>query len=140
MSSVRSEKTFRLSSVSELSGVAEVLLDVLKPGDWIWLEGNLGAGKTTFVRELFRKLGYVGEVISPSYPLMVEYEISYQKYIHLDGYRLTGEIPWDYREWGSSIVLAEWPEHLHLPPEKFKYRLKFEVLSENERIIKFSAL
>ncbi|MBN8555282.1 MAG: tRNA (adenosine(37)-N6)-threonylcarbamoyltransferase complex ATPase subunit type 1 TsaE [Deltaproteobacteria bacterium] len=140
MSAHFSQKEFRISSVAELSKVVDALAKVLKPGDWIWLEGNLGAGKTTFVRELFRKLGHEDEVVSPSYPLMVEYEIEGQRYFHLDGYRLTGKSPWDYREWGDAIILAEWPEQLHLPAERFKYRLEFEVLSENERLIKISAL
>jgi tRNA threonylcarbamoyladenosine biosynthesis protein TsaE len=130
-------EVFEISSEDELLPIAKRLASLLKPGDWVWLEGDLGAGKTTFVRHLFRYLGYGDEVVSPSYPLLVEYEISDQRYLHLDGYRLEkgSPSPWDFREWGSAIILAEWPERLNLPEKNFRFKLKFEVISDASRKI-----
>lgn len=81
----------------------------------IFLKGELGAGKTFFVRALVEKLGYSGLVKSPTYTLIETYEIASYSIFHLDLYRL--QSPNEIFEMGlcdefdqPAIWLIEWPE------------------------------
>ncbi|MDX1554565.1 MAG: tRNA (adenosine(37)-N6)-threonylcarbamoyltransferase complex ATPase subunit type 1 TsaE, partial [Xanthomonadales bacterium] len=62
----------------------------------VYLEGPLGAGKTTFVRALLRSLGYPGRVKSPTYGLMERYDLEAFSVLHLDLYRLEDPAELDY--------------------------------------------
>ena len=87
----------------------------LEPGLTFYLEGNLGAGKTTLVRGVLRALGYAGRVKSPTYTLAESYSLPAFELYHFDLYRMH-----DPREWldagfrdvggGHAVSLIEWPE------------------------------
>ena len=95
--------------------LAESMADRLRPGQVVYLQGDLGAGKTTFVRGLLRGLGYRGHVKSPTYTLVEPYEVADLVIYHLDLYRLTTseEIESvgmrDYMS-GGSVCVVEWAE------------------------------
>src|SRR5436309_10198480 len=101
------------SSPEETERVAARLAARLRPGDVVLVEGELGAGKTTFVRGAARALGVEGPVTSPTYTIGHKYrgrvDVS-----HLDLYRFEGM---SHAEWGDleeyfghAIVFVEWPE------------------------------
>ena len=82
----------------------------------VGLCGELGAGKTAWVRAMLRALGLQGAVPSPTYTLMEIYEISLITLIHMDFYRIDGDEELEQlglRDWLGTPgcwILAEWPE------------------------------
>ncbi len=82
---------------------------------FIELHGDLGAGKTTFVRHLLRALGVPGRVKSPTYAVVEPYELEGFNVWHFDFYRFSDPREWEdagFRDLFASpgLKLAEWPE------------------------------
>jgi len=89
---------------------------LLKGNETIFIHGDLGAGKTTFVRSILRTLNVTGTVRSPTYTLLETYQTSLGTAYHLDLYRIADPEELEYisdREiWEEhALRLVEWPEH-----------------------------
>jgi tRNA threonylcarbamoyladenosine biosynthesis protein TsaE len=102
------------ASPDETEALAARIAEQLRAGDVVAVSGELGAGKTTFVRGAAHALGVVGPVASPTFTLGHRYDAPIPV-AHLDLYRLAGL---DAAEWGDlepyfdgTIAFVEWPEH-----------------------------
>lgn len=104
-----------LDTAEETERFGAELLTLLPAKCLIFLQGQLGAGKTTLVRGFLRAAGFTGTVKSPTYTLTEEYLINNQKIVHFDLYRLTDpeELEWigirDYFD-QDCICFIEWPD------------------------------
>ena len=92
----------------------ETLARLLPSRAIVFLEGNLGAGKTTLVRGVLRGLGWQGNVKSPTYTIVEPYELDGVNLYHFDLYRLADPEELEYlglREMlGHGMLFFEWPE------------------------------
>ena len=98
-------------------------------GSVVWLEGPLGAGKTTLVRAIAAGRGIVGEATSPTYALVHHYEGPRGALYHLDCYRLrhpeeAADLDWETLL-AADLLLIEWPERAGAwaPPATHHVRL-----------------
>ena len=114
---------YDLKDESETLRLAESMASHLFPGMNLYLKGELGSGKTTFVRGVLRGLGYQDKVKSPTYTLVEPYSLEKFTIYHFDLYRFKDETEWDdagFREYfnNTSICLVEWPEKVgHILPK-----------------------
>jgi tRNA threonylcarbamoyladenosine biosynthesis protein TsaE len=139
-----------LSSIYETKKLSKKIAKVIKKGDLIFLYGEIGVGKTTFVRFLINHLQIKNgikkksEVLSPTFNIVYEYNIKKIKIYHYDLYRLKSYN--DIIELGifenlrNNIKIIEWPELIKPKPKDridviFKYSKKI-----NSRKVKISCL
>ncbi len=122
---IKSDK-IDLSSEKETEKLASTFLKKIKPGCFIFLYGEIGVGKTTFIRYLinqFQKLNKleITEVTSPTFNLLNEYQINDFKINHYDLFRLksTEEIKnLDlFEDNKNTITLVEWPQIIKEKPK-----------------------
>ncbi|NUT54537.1 MAG: tRNA (adenosine(37)-N6)-threonylcarbamoyltransferase complex ATPase subunit type 1 TsaE [Thermoleophilia bacterium] len=104
---------FSSTSSEQTEALAARFASALEPGDVVTVSGELGSGKTTFVRGACRALGVTAPVTSPTYTIGHRYEGS-PDVSHLDLYRFTAV---SQAEWGDlepyfedAVVFVEWPE------------------------------
>ena len=118
---------------AETEAVAAELARRLRPGDIVLVSGDLGAGKTTFVRGACRALGVVGAVTSPSFTIARRYEGAVPV-SHLDLYRLGALDDEDPSLLADELAVdrvafVEWPEvgsPVGLDPERVAARVRLE--------------
>jgi tRNA threonylcarbamoyladenosine biosynthesis protein TsaE len=126
------------SSPEETERIGAAVARELEPGDVVAVSGELGTGKTTFVRGAARALGITGPVTSPTYTIGHRYpgepDVS-----HLDLYRFeaVGDAEWGDLEpyFQDAIVFVEWPEAGDgvLPPARVRVRLRHS--GETHRLV-----
>ncbi|MCM3389522.1 tRNA (adenosine(37)-N6)-threonylcarbamoyltransferase complex ATPase subunit type 1 TsaE [Ureibacillus chungkukjangi] len=124
-------------SLEETQSLAQSLAELLKAQDTITLEGDLGAGKTTFTQALAKGLGITRTVNSPTFTIMKQYE-GRLPFNHLDVYRLADsdeDLGWEEIFYGEAVSVVEWAHLIEedLPNE----RLAIEIYRIDEDKRKF---
>ena len=118
------------SSPDDTRAIGERVGALLEPGDVVVLEGDLGAGKTTFTQGLARGLGIVDPITSPTFVLARELGIGQARtpLTHVDAYRLGSLEEWDDLDidFENTAVVIEWGERVAraLPQERLHIRLQ----------------
>ncbi len=129
-----------------LKGVAQTFAPLLGQGGVVLLEGDLGAGKTTFARALLMAIGVGERIKSPTYSLLESYRVDDLQAHHLDLYRIADA---DELEWlglpdlvdSNSLMLIEWPERGTgaLPPADLGFRFEHAGERRNVSVSAYSA-
>lgn len=100
---------------AQLVEIARVLAATIKSGGVVFLDGDLGVGKTTFARAMIAALGVGERIKSPTYSLVETYQVGDLRVHHLDLYRIADaeELEWlglaDLLQ-GDVLMLVEWPQ------------------------------
>lgn len=135
-------REIKVHSVEETEQIATKLAALLTPPDVLTLEGDLGAGKTTFTKALAKGLGITRTVNSPTFTIIKQYEGNYP-FNHLDVYRLADsdeDLGWDELFYGDAISVIEWAHLIQddLPAERLEIHLRHE--GKDSRTIRFTPI
>lgn len=116
---------------AELEAEGEALGRRLQPGELVTFEGELGTGKTTFIKAVARGLGVTHPATSPTYALVHRYQGARGPVFHLDCFRLrspdeAADLDWEGLMAEGDAILVEWPERAGswIPAPSRRYRLR----------------
>jgi tRNA threonylcarbamoyladenosine biosynthesis protein TsaE len=129
---------FRLRDTAQTERLGQALADTRPARAVLFLQGDLGAGKSTLARALLRRLGVSGAIKSPTYTLVERYALDTGEAVHLDLYRLAAAEELDFLGLDELVAqaelwLVEWPERgtVHLP--RADLTLALTVLAEGRQ-------
>ena len=135
--------TADLDSETAFAALAATVARALRTGGplplVLGMTGDLGSGKTTWVRAMLRGLGHAGRVPSPTYTLLEQYSFGPLTVVHLDLYRLRGEDELEHlglRDWlaePNCWIAVEWPERAPQLAQRCDLELEFAVTGASAR-------
>lgn len=131
-------------SEQETEAAGEALAKKLPEGAVVALYGDLGAGKTAFVRGMVRGLGLTDRVSSPTFTIVNEYLGGDTPLFHFDMYRLGGPeelfgIGWDDYLTRGGVIAVEWSENIESAFEGTELRVRLTRLGDSAREIEIEA-
>jgi len=144
--------TKTITSLEELSLIAKDILNMCVPSEvasCIALSGDLGAGKTAFVKELAKHLGVTQEVTSPTFVVMKSYSIiehsSFKTLTHIDAYRIDDEDEmrvlglYELLKDPARLVCIEWPERIKncIPENAINIHIALSQ-TDNTRVLEYA--
>lgn len=130
----------KISGLDGLPAAAGRVLAIAQKRCVFLFYGEMGAGKTTLIKELCKQLGVQDTVSSPTFSIVNEYSAKAGLIYHFDFYRIKSEtealdLGYEDYVYSGEICFIEWPEKISslIPEQHVEVRL--ELLSENERLI-----
>lgn len=110
----RQQHSYSACSLQETELIGQKIAKQLTFPSCVYLQGEMGAGKTTLSKSIIQAFGYVGAVTSPTYNLVQEYQVGQGVIYHMDLYRLEDPSELEYLAlddlWSNtSLFLIEWP-------------------------------
>lgn len=136
-------------NLTELNQLARQFLEKRIVGDnavVVGLSGDLGVGKTAFVKEIGNVLGIKEDITSPTFVIQKNYPINWNGFttlVHIDAYRLENGEEMKPLKFGETLktkenlICIEWPEHIESVLPENIIRIRFEVVEEGVRNIIF---
>jgi tRNA threonylcarbamoyladenosine biosynthesis protein TsaE len=134
-----------VNSLSDLDQAAIALLDFAGTEKIFVFEGDMGAGKTTFIKVIAKALGVKELVSSPTFSIVNEYEGKGNTFYHFDFYRIKNlreayDIGYEEYFFSGNTCFIEWPEKVEeLLPEHY-IKVEIKMLSENERVLSINKI
>jgi len=134
-----------VNSLSDLDQAAIALLDFAGTEKIFVFEGDMGAGKTTFIKVIAKALGVKELVSSPTFSIVNEYEGKGNIFYHFDFYRIKNlqeayDIGYEEYFFSGNTCFIEWPEKVEeLLPEHY-IKVEINMLSENERVLSINKI
>ena len=132
------EGDYDVANADEMRALGESFAEELRLSEVVFLEGELGSGKTTFVQGIVCGLGSDAAVVSPTYTLVEEYSTSLGKVHHLDLYRIESSDEVESlairdRADTESVLLVEWPDKGtgFLPSPNWRIYLRYRDLGRS---------
>ena len=139
----------QILDLREIEKLATNLCKDISVGDICLFQGELGVGKTTFVRLLINNLYLLNNlpkpasIVSPTFPILITYDLNSSQIYHYDLYRIKNlkeleELDF-FENLNNNITFIEWPEMLiSLPLNKKYYLINLDIISETKRKINIS--
>ena len=134
----------QLKSLKDTQNFSKIISKIIGPGDIIFLYGEIGVGKTTFVRFFINHLENKNriknsEVLSPTFNILYDYEVGNIKILHYDLYRLKNYK--DISQLGmfetsnDSIKIVEWPELIESKPkDRVDIQFQYSKLKDSRKV------
>jgi len=135
--------TIELNSITELNGAAKALFNFSGDAKIFVFEGEMGAGKTTFIKTVCEELGVTDVVSSPTFSIVNEYETSDATVYHFDFYRIKNlqeayDLGYEEYFYSGDYCLIEWPERIaELLPDSY-VKVTITTLAPDKRMFSFS--
>lgn len=132
-----------VNTLEELPKVAQALLNYAQDQKFFIFEGEMAAGKTTFIKTFCETLGVTDVVSSPTFSIVNEYESSHGLVYHFDFYRLKNlqeayDIGYEEYFYGGGYCLIEWPSKVEeILPEAY-IKVQITVTNNGQRLFDFS--
>jgi tRNA threonylcarbamoyladenosine biosynthesis protein TsaE len=131
-------KELIINNINEMKEFAMKVSSEVFPGFVLCLEGDLGAGKTTFTKYLGKGMGFTDNINSPTFTIMKIYEGDLELY-HMDVYRLNGiGSDYDLEEYiySDGVCVIEWYKNIinSIPEERLV--IEIEIIGETKRLLK----
>ncbi|MBX7158644.1 MAG: tRNA (adenosine(37)-N6)-threonylcarbamoyltransferase complex ATPase subunit type 1 TsaE [Verrucomicrobiae bacterium] len=127
------------NSESETVAIGTQFSQQLKQGDVVALSGEMGAGKTYFVKGIAEGLGFAGEVTSPTFTLLHEYRGGRLSLWHADWYRIQSQREINFLGLDDAlhegVLVMEWPEKIETLSLTPAFHVKIEIQNETQRKI-----
>ena len=135
-------KEIIIKDLAEMKVLAENLGKEIFPGFLLCLEGDLGAGKTTFTKFFGKSMGIDDVINSPTFTILKIYEGKDILY-HMDVYRLMGigmDFEWEEFIYGDGVCVIEWYKNIieSIPDEKLV--IEIEIIDINKRLLKIEGI
>lgn len=134
-----------VNSEQETQKIASRLAALLQPGDVLLLDGQLGAGKTTFTKGLAKGLGITRNIKSPTFTLIREYQQGRLPLYHMDVYRLEesggADLGLDEYLNGQGVCVIEWSQFIgdELPAQNLVIHFQKDEVEFDKRTLVFEA-
>ena len=136
-------KTIKVNGLGDLYDAAGEILDSLEGRTIVALRGEMGAGKTTLIREICDRLGVADTVTSPTFAIINEYkDRGHRPVYHFDFYRINRieeAFDFGYEEYfySGNLCLVEWPEQIaQLMPAEGVMTVLIDVTGDDSRVLR----